>query len=204
MLVDCEATAEAQQQARIAAWNKESNAGAPGPALARQAARMLAPLGLDRLPGSAIGAAIVLLVGGVIIAAIGMPIAGLMLTACGAFAGDLARVLTSLQERLQMMAGTRTPVWIAVMVDGLTAVTLGLAVNGLVAADASAVLGPIAVGVARLAAADASDREASLWSDRTLQLAGFAVATLAGFLPLALGLFSLGAIARLHKPPRND
>lgn len=204
MLVDCEATAEAQQQARIAAWNKESNAGAPGPALARQAARMLAPLGLDRLPGSAIGAAIVLLVGGVIIAAIGMPIAGLMLTACGAFAGDLARVLTSLQERLQMMAGTRTPVWIAVMVDGLTAVTLGLAVNGLVAADASALLGPIAVGVARLAAADASDREASLWSDRTLQLAGFAVATLAGFLPLALGLFSLGAIARLHKPPRND
>lgn len=205
LLAGSDAAVAAQQEALIALWRKESGALAPGPALARQAARVLAPLGMERLPAAAIGAAFVLLIGGAIVAAFGAPVAGLTMAACGAFAGDLTRALAGLRQRLQMLDPvSAVPGRMATAVDGLIATALALAVNGLAPVEPEVLFAPIAIGIARVAAAETNGREAAWWSDSALQLAGFALAAWGGYLPLVLGLFSLGAIARLLKPLRPD
>ncbi len=203
LMAGSDAAAEAQQQALIASWHKESDTLAPGPALARQAARVLAPLGMERMPAAAFGAAIVLLIGGAIMAAFCAPVAGLAMAACGAFASDLTQALAGLRQRLQMLDPVPSvPGRMAAAVDGLAAAALALAVNGLAPVEATALFAPIAIGTARLATAATGGREAAWWSDRALQLAAFALASGAGVLPFMLGLFSLGAIVRLLKPLR--
>jgi hypothetical protein len=60
-----------------------------------------------------------------------------------------------------------------------------------------AVLGPLAIGLARLAAQGRRGAVAIILSDRTALLAGFAVAHLAALLPEALALFCLVVLAAL-------
>ncbi|KPQ22795.1 MAG: hypothetical protein HLUCCX21_05980 [Porphyrobacter sp. HL-46] len=198
LLADDPDTLALQEQALIKRAAGHADWRAPMMALANRLVEKLMPRALSQ--GALVGAAasILFLTLGVLAAAWGAAAGGLALVACGAFVANMAGAYARLR-RLLLGEGP-SPVAVARLVwavDGLTALALLLALAPWPVISPLAALGPLAVGLTRLAARGREGMFAVTLSDRTTVLAGFAIASLAGFLPQALAMFCLGVLAAL-------
>ncbi|MEQ8772081.1 MAG: hypothetical protein RIC51_04495 [Erythrobacter sp.] len=172
----------------------------PGLALAQQIARRLAPRGLSAGPFVGAGMALILLVTGTVLAGFGFGPAGLVLAAMGAFAGvwslAAARIARGhLGETARAFPAAR----FSGICDILASAALGLAAlfsNGDATGPAIGALGPLTVGLTRLAARAAGPLARAFWKDRPIHLAGLAFAAGFDLLAPALALFGLAALVQ--------
>ena len=171
---------------------------APMTALASGLVRKLAPRGLEQGGLVAGGLALVLLLGGVMVAAFGPPAVALVTGGLGAFAARVALAYTSLAARLQREGDPgRGGAVLAGAVDGLAALILWFALAPWPEWQPLAVLGPLTIGLARLAARAGDTALASLASDRAALLLVLAPAAAFGLLPELLACLALGLVAAL-------
>lgn len=188
----------AHEQALIARAASDADTRAPFAVLAARLVRLLAPRGLERGGMAAGAAAFVLLPGAVMLAAFGSVAAALGLAALGTFAAEISRLYSALAHRLrQTPPEARGGKALAVVVDGLAALTLWFALAPWPEWEPLAVLGPLVTGLARLAARSGEDALAALASDRTSLLLVLALAAAAGLLHETIACLALGLLAAL-------
>ncbi|SHN53780.1 hypothetical protein [Erythrobacter sanguineus] len=198
LLADDPAALAVKEQALIARAAGPVDWRAPMIALANRLVESLMPRALPQGAQAGAAASILFLALGVLTAASGAAAAGLGLAACGAFALNIAGAFARL--RLLLLGEGPSPVvlarlgWVA---DGLAAIVLLFALAPWPVVLPLAVLGPLAIGLARLAAQGRRGAVAIILSDRIALLAGFAIAHLAALLPEALALFCLVVLAAL-------
>lgn len=171
---------------------------APADALAHHLVGRLIPAGIRH--GGLVLTALspLLLMAGTMLAASGFVASGLAAAAVGAFAARLASVYARLRERLLQAAPPRALKWIEQPgVDAFAALAAGLALLSGSGSLPLASLGPIAIGLARLAAGSPPRWLAPTWSDRTSQLALMSVAAVFDLLPAMLAALGLAALAQL-------
>lgn len=202
LLADNAAMLAAHEQGLIARAGGGADWGAPLAAVAGVLVRRLAPRGLVQGMPIAAGIALTLLLGASVTAAFGAAAAGLALAAAGAFAGAAAAAYASLAGQLRREPGAvQSAALLSRAVDGLAAAALllALAPPQLWAASWAplAFCGPLAIGLARLAARGSSAAAAAIWADRASQLAGLALAAALGFLPEATALFAAAGLGAL-------
>lgn len=171
----------------------------PGRALAATIAQQIAPRWLGN--GSEISAlvAVLLLVGGVALAAIGVGPWGLGVAALGAFSAGLSQTWGSLRAALwSENRGERMRLFLALLTDLLATAVLVLA-NALSAPSLSVLALPLlAIGLAHyLGGGGEGGALSAFWRDRSLHLVVFAIAAGFGLLSEAIALFALGALAQL-------
>jgi hypothetical protein len=169
---------------------------APSQALAGLIARALVPRGLGEGGLVAGAAAGVLMLAGVLVAALGPAAFALLLAGLGACAAQLAQGIAGLAGRLTREEGARRRgvLWDGA-VDLAAAITLWFALAPWQLWEPLAVVGPLTVGLARLTSRIARTDVAVPASDRASLLLLLALGAAAGFLPehtacLALGLLS--------------
>jgi hypothetical protein len=178
---------------------------APLSALAASLVRALVPRGLGEGGLIAGTAALVLLLGAVLLAAFG-PAAGALITAgLGAFAAQISAIFTELGRRLRREepAGRGTAL-LGRAVDALAGVTLWFALSPWPEWQPLAILGPVSIGLARLVARAPSGGLAKAACDRASLLVLLAAAAFAGVLPEALACLALGLLAALLLRPSED
>jgi len=202
LLADSAAALAAHEQGLIARAGGGADWRAPLTALAGILVRRLAPRGLVQGMPIAAGIALTLLIGAGVTAAFGAAAAGLALAAAGAFAGAAAAAYARLVGQLRREPGAeRSALLLSRAVDGLAAAALLLALvpSQLWAAPWAplAVCGPLAIGLARLAARAIEAAAPAFWADRASQLAGLALAAALGVLPEAAALFAVAALGAL-------
>ena len=202
LLADSAAMLAAHEQGLIARAGGGADWRAPLSALAGVLVRRLAPRGLVQGMPIAAGIALTLLIAASVNAAFGAAAAGLALAAAGAFAGAASAAYASLIGQLRREPGAaRLAALLSRAVDGLAAAALllVLAPPQLWAASWAplAICGPLAIGLARLAARGSSAAAAAIWADRASQLAGLALATTLGVLPQATALFAAAGLGAL-------
>ena len=179
---------------------------APLAGLAAKVVRALAPKGLAQGVTLASGIALVVLLAGVMTSAFGPAATGLALAGLGAFAGQLAASQNALVAGLQPRGAgrglLRTPA-LALAVDALAALCLWFALAPWPQWQPLAVLGPVAIGLARLAARGEDSALAVAAGDRAALLLALALAAALGVLSETLGCLALGLLAALllRKPP---
>jgi hypothetical protein len=190
LLATDEAALTAQEDALITRAAGEADWRRPCQAAARLLARRLAPRGLARGPLIALASALLLLIGGATASAFGVAAAGLGLAAGGTFAAALADALARLQrELLGDGPSERALAWSGRVADGLAALTLWLALAPAPVAEPLAVLGPVVVGLARLASD--SVPALALPADRMVLMGALALGAATGVLPLVAAMFAL-------------
>ncbi|MFO6447397.1 hypothetical protein ACLBKU_09670 [Erythrobacter sp. NE805] len=171
---------------------------APMSALAARLVRAVVPRGLGEGRLIAGASALVLLLAAVLVAAFGPPAAALTLAGLGAFAAEVAAILTALANRLSRTPGDRRgAAALAAAVDVLGGLTLWFALAPWPAWQPLAVVGPLVVGLARLVARRPHGALARAASDRASLLLLLAAASLAGLLPEAAACLALGLLAAL-------
>ena len=179
---------------------------APLAGLAALVVRTLAPRGLAQGATLASGIALVVLLAGVMTSAFGPAATGLALAGLGAFAGQVAAGQSALVAGLQPRGAgrrlRRTPA-LALAVDALAALCLWFALAPWPQWQPLAVLGPMVIGLARLAARGEDSALAMAAGDRAALLLALAVAAALGVLSETLGCLALGVLAALllRKPP---
>lgn len=174
----------------------------PLTSLAGWIVRKVAPRGLASGATFAGFAAGALMAGGVVLAALGMGAAGLLMSSIGAFAGSLASAFGNLAERLRPMAGKPAGERVrGLLLDGLAALAIGLALAGGLEWNALAACGPLIIGLARLAAREAV---AALSNDRAALLLALAVAATTGLLAELVVCLAMGLLAALLLHRRGD
>ncbi len=174
-----------------------SRAG-PGQAVAALIARKTAPRGLEN--GSEISAiaAIVFALSGVALSGFGLVAWGIGIAAIGAFAATLSNGWGRLREALWSQGtSSRLSSALSLAIDVLATISLMLAIGIWDASPPLLALSPIAIGLARVLGGKSEAPLATFWRDRTVQLAGFAVAAGFGILTELLALFALGAVLQL-------
>lgn len=198
LLADSAAAVALQQQALIAHAATAADWRAPMNALASLAVRVLAPRGIEQGGLIAGSAALVLLLGGVMVAALGPPAAGLILTGLGAFAARVSLGYHTLAVRLRRAEmRARAGAMLAGAVGVLAAATLWFALAPWPQWQPLAALGPVVIGLARLTARSAEGAVAVLASDRASLLLALALAAATGVLPAASACLALGLLAGL-------
>jgi hypothetical protein len=189
LLAADEAALAAQEQGLIIRAAGVANWRSPSQALARIAARALAPQGLAKGPLVACAVAVVLHLGAIVAAVWGAATAGLALTALGALAAALAGTLGTIAgELLGKGAPTLRLARLDLAVDGAAAAVLLIALSPSGTIAPLAMLGPVLVGLARLAP-EASPL--ALLADRAVLPGALAMAAAVALLPHAAALFSL-------------
>lgn len=198
-------TVALHQQALIADAASASDWRAPMTAMAARLVRMLAPRGLEQGGVVAGGLALALLLGGVIAAALGAPAAGLVMTGLAAFAARVSCDYNALAKRLRREdRPDRGGALLTAAVDTLTALTLWFALAPWPEWQPLAVLGPLVIGLMRLAKSESDTALAALASDRASLLLALAVPAGFGLLPEALACLALGLLAALLlRAPRD-
>lgn len=178
---------------------------APMEALAAVLVRSLAPRGLGQGALAGAGIALVLLLGGVIAAALGKAAGGLVLAGAGAFAARVSGSFAALADRLRRRPDDgRNSAAAGLAVDGFAALTVWFALAPWPDWTPLAVCGPIAIGLARLATRDGDPLMAAVATDRAALLLLFALAAWWGLLPEAAALITLGLLTALLLRPRSD
>lgn len=198
LLADSAAAVERHEALLIARAAPPADWRAPLSTLAARLARALAPRGLARDGLIAGASALLLLLGGLVAAAFGLPGAGLIAGAMGAFAAAVAASSAALKARLQPFA---EPSGIGAVpgavVDILAALTLWSALAPPPAWQPLAMLGPVVVGLARLAGGDHESMLGAIAGDRASLLLALAIAAGFGLLPEVTACLALGLIAAL-------
>jgi len=186
------------QQALIADAAASTDWRAPMTAMANGLVRKLAPRGLENGGLIAGGIALTLLLGGVMSAAFGPPAAALVAGGLGAFAARVSLAYSDLAARLQRTgAPGRGGAVLAGAVDGLAALILWFALSPWPEWQPLAAIGPLTIGLARLAARGSDTALATLASDRVCLLLVFAPAATFGLLPELLACLALGLVTAL-------
>jgi hypothetical protein len=178
---------------------------APLAALAVELARALAlrgiglrGIGLGHGDVVAGGLALALLLAAVLTAGFGLPAAGLGLAGLGAFVAQVAVSYLALTARLRRAApATRRHAELAGAVDALAALSLWFALAPWPQWQPLAVLGPLVIGLARLAARAGGSALAAPAADRASLLLALALAAVAGLLPEILACLALVLLAAL-------
>ncbi|WP_285709763.1 hypothetical protein [Erythrobacter oryzae] len=200
LLADSDAATQRHESALIAAAAPPADWRAPGIALAGAAVRAAMPRGLEQGPLIAGGAALVLLLGGVMAAAFGFGASGLALAATGVFGAQVSHGFAALGAKLRREggAGTGTPARVlTALCDLLAGVTLWFGLAPFPEVQPLAVLGPVAYALARIAARGGDSALAAAASDRASLLLVLALAAAFGLLPHALACLALGLCAAL-------
>lgn len=189
------AEAETRLIARAAA---PVNRRAPAAALAGMLVRSLVPRGLSQGGLVAAAAALLLMLGAVVLAAVGPAGIALLVAGLGAFAGETALCFSVLASRLQRADPPgRGAALLGAGVDVGAGVTMWFALAPWPEWQPLAVLGPLVIGLARLASMSPRSGIAVSASDRTTLLVLLAGAAFAGVLPEALACLALGLLAAL-------
>ncbi|RNJ63074.1 MAG: hypothetical protein EDM03_01140 [Porphyrobacter sp. IPPAS B-1204] len=198
LLADSADAVALHQRSLIAAAAGAADWRAPMTAIAARLVRTLAPRGLEQGGVVAGGLALVLLLGGVMAAAFAPPAAGLILAGLGAFAARVSIDYSALAARLRREGnrGDSASV-LAAAVDTLAALALWFALSPWPEWQPLAVLGPLAIGLARLAARGSDTTLGMLASDRASVMLALALPAAFGFLPEALACLALGLLAAL-------
>ena len=198
LLADSADTVALHQQALIANAAAAADWRTPMSALAAQAVRAFAPRGLEQ-GGLVSGAGgLALMLGGVMAAAFGFAAAGLVMGGLGAFACRIALSFSSLSARLRREAESdRVGAALAIAGEGLAALTLWFALAPWPEWQPLAVLGPVLIGLARLASRGRDTPVAAMASDRASLLLALALAAGLGILPEAVACLALGLLAAL-------
>ncbi|WP_073974829.1 hypothetical protein [Erythrobacter donghaensis] len=198
LLADSDAAVRRHEGALIAAAAPPADWRAPGTALAAAAVRSLVPRGLGKGPLVAGGAALVLLLTGVMAAAFGFAASGLALAGLGALAAQVSHGFAAIGARLNREAAEgRAGSVLAGACDVHAAATLWFGLAPFPAWEPLAALGPVAYTLARLAARKGDSALATVASDRASLLLALALAAAFGLLPEALACLALGLCAAL-------
>jgi len=186
------------EQALIAEAAARADGRAPLAALASMLVRALAPSGLTQGGPIAAGLALLLLLGGVMAAAFGAAAAGLAAAGLGAFAAAVANAFAALAARLRRaQQPLRSIAALGAAVDLLAALALWFALAPWPQWQPLAALGPLTIGLARLAAREDGTAMAALASDRASLLLVLALAAALGLLPEVTACLALGLLAAL-------
>lgn len=186
------------EQALIARAASGADWRTPLAALAAVLVRRFVPLGLTQGARIAAGVGLVLMLGGMVAAALGPAVGGLTLAAAGAFSGDLSRIYAALRLQLwQQSDAGRGAAAIDMGVDALAALTLWFALSPASGWTPLAVCGPLVIGLARLAARERCRALAAIASDRASLLLVLALAAGFGILPEAVAVLALALAAAL-------
>ncbi|QDH34801.1 hypothetical protein E2E27_10985 [Porphyrobacter sp. YT40] len=173
---------------------------APLAGLAALVVRALAPKGLAQGVTLAGGIALVLLLAAVMTSAFGPAAAGIALAGLGAIAAQIAASQSALVAGLQRRSADRrhsgTPA-LAAAIDALAALCLWFALAPWPQWQPLAALGPVAIGLARLAGRGEEGALVVISGDRAALLLALALAAVFGLLPEALGCLALGLLAAL-------
>lgn len=198
LLADSAGATQRHANALVAAAASPADWRAPGLALASAVVRAMVPRGLEQGPVIAGTAALVLLLGGVLAAALGFAAIGLALAGLGLFAVEVAQAFTLLAARLRREArGGRAGRVLTGACDLLAGVTLWFALAPCPDREPLAVLGPVAYALTRLAARGRDTTLAAAASDRAGLLLCLALAAGLGLLAPLLACLALGLCAAL-------
>lgn len=198
LLADGTAAVAQAEQSLIAAAATPADWRAPLAALATRLVRALAPRGLAQGGLIAGGLALALLLGAVMVAAFGPPAVGLALAGLGAFAARVSIAYGALSARLRREGDAgRGGAALDVAVDGLAALTLWFALAPWPEWEPLAVLGPLAIGLARLGGRAGGAALGALASDRASLLLALSLAATIGFFPETLACLALGLLTAL-------
>ena len=201
-----------REQALVSSGAAISPLSAPLNAAADGIVRQIAPRWIEKGGEVCAIAGLALVAIGVGVSGFGYGAAGLALAALGAFSGGLSAAWSRLRAALWFSEGRSTREGqVAAAMDMACAIALTLAQTTAGASLPAAALGPLAIGLARLAGRGASSGTGTgagtafdaFWRDRALQMAGFAIAATTGVLAEVLALFSLGALLQLMLRPRG-
>lgn len=176
----------------------EADWRAPGMALAALLARAFAPQGLAQgaLVAGTLGLG--LLLGAVLLAAFGPAAGALAMAGAGAFAGELALGFTTIARRLRReVSEARASGMLRLAVDALASLALWFALSPLPVWQPLAMLGPVLIGLVRLAARAPGGHLRRSARDRSTLLLLLAGAAMAGWLPEAVSCLALGLLAAL-------
>lgn len=200
LLADSDAATQRHEGALIAAAAPPADWRAPGTALAAAAVRAVVPSGLEQGPLLAGGAALVLLLSGVMAAAFGFAASGLALAGVGMLAAQVSHGFAALAARLRReggAGGSAAGKVLAGLCDLLAAVTLWFGLAPFPEWQPLAVLGPVVYALARLAARRGDSALAAAASDRASLLLILALAAAFGLLAQTLACLALGLCAAL-------
>lgn len=198
LLADSGEAVGRHQQALITQAAASTDWRAPLNAVAGRLVRALAPRGLEQGGLVAGSAALVLLLGGVMAAAFGPPVAGLILAGMGAFAARVSLDFSALSARLRRAEDSgRSAAVLAGAVDVLAGLALWFAFSPWPEWQPLAVLGLLVIGLARLAARTGDGALAALASDRASLLLALALTAAFGVLPTASACLALGLLSAL-------
>jgi hypothetical protein len=205
LLADGPAVAAKQELALIADAAKPADWRAPGAGLAGLTVRQIAPRGL-RQGGLIAGAiALTLMAAATLMAALGLPVPALAAAAFSAFAGQVSDQFSAMALRLRLSRPTTRARWgLAEAIDVLAMLALWFVLAPWPQWQPLAVLGPLTVGLARLAALRPTAAFAVPASDRTALFVVLACAAGFGVLPEVLACLALGLLAGLLLHPARE
>ncbi len=171
---------------------------APGMALASALVRALVPRAFAQAGLVAGGLGLVLLLGAVLLAAFGPAAAALAVAGLGAFGAQISLGFTGIASRLRReeLATCASDV-LEAAVDILTSLTLWFALGPWPVWEPLAALGPVLIGLARLAARAPDNPLGRSAPDRTSLLLLLALAAMVGRLPEAISCLALGLLTAL-------
>ena len=204
LLAESAAVVTAAGQALIARAAGAQTEEGPVALLAARLVRALAPKGLAQGGVVAGSAALVLLLAGVMAAAFGPAAAGLGLAGLGAFAAQLALAYGALASGLEGRSSDhRGAGLLSSVVDALAAAALWFALAPWPEWIPLAALGPVTIGLARVAAASGPPPFLRALAERATILTALGLAALFGALPEVLACAALGLVSALllHRRP---
>lgn len=186
------------EQALIAQAAPEADWRAPAQTLAAVVVRRLAPRGLEQGPLIGAAAALVLLFAGLVTAANGAAAVGLAIAAIGAFAAQISIYYAALRGKIfRRKALGPGYAMLDKLVDGTAALTAWFALAPWPDWQPLAVCGPLAIGLARLAARERRTGLTKIAADRGSHLLVLALAASFGVLPETVALMVLAVLAAL-------
>lgn len=198
LLANGTAAVAAHERALIARAAPQGDWRAPFTALAARLVRALAPRGLEQGGLITGGIALALLLGAVMLAAFGPPAVALVVAGLGAFGASVSRTYSTLADSLKRKEpGPQTAAALMAAVDALAALAMGFALAPWPEWQPLAALGPLTIGLARLAARSGETAFAMIVSDRVSVLLVLALAAGAGLLPEVTACLALGLLAAL-------
>jgi len=198
LLADSMAAVTAHETGLLLRAAPQTDWRAPGVALATMSARALAPRALSQgaMVAGALGFALLLL--GVLFAAFGPPAGALALAGAGAFAAEVSLSFTSIARRLRReVSEARISGLLRAGVDALAGLTLWFAFAPWPAWEPLAALGPVLIGLVRLAGRAPGRHLRRSAPDRTSLMLLLAAAATLGRLPEAAACLALGLLAAL-------
>ncbi len=196
LLATTAAAASQHEASLIARVAPAADWRAAGNAVAAALARRLMPRWLVQGPLIAGGAALVLMLMGVMAAAFGFAAAGLAVAGLGAFTAQTAQSFAAVAASLRREGVTGTVVF-AAFCDVLAAVTVWFALSPFPDWQPLAALGPVSIALTTLAARSGTDALAAMAADRTSLLLLLALAAAFALLPEALACLALGLCVAL-------